>query len=792
MKIMDFINSTTNNIVKLFNKLKGKYKFLFTILENNLFQGWAIGIILCIILALILAPEINFSAPKLRQGMIATHDIKADRDFLVEDQLSTRQKKNDALENIKPVYDFDNNISVAIKNKLLKSIISVDEYYKRLPKGNIPENNSQNIRENQKAKILMETALGVSLASQEFDILKEHRYSIELKQKMSRLISSVYDGKFITNANFNQMEKEKGIIVRTVTTQVENDIKNLNPILNINEIDSVVLKKINLIFKESEQAEDIRQVVFSLAKKLIEPNLTFNKDATEKKKISFIEEVKPVFFQVQKNEMIVREGEKIGYLELAKLDAFSKSKGDSKFSGFLVFIGIFFTALFLSFIMYLWRTRNWFNMPQRSNVDLLVFSIIIVLQILIIKVGIFISSAVNKAFPSLSTDTCFFAIPFAFGAMIIAVLINRNVALILSVMVSFLIGFLFDEKIIFPLFAFLGSVAASYHIVNSRKRSTFLKVGIFLGIVNIAAIFCMNLLTGNLFNDLFSRFIMGFAGGVITGILVAGITPIFESAFGFITDIKLLELANLNQPLFQKMIIEAPGTYHHSIIVASLVEAAAEAIGANSLLAKVSAYYHDIGKLNKPQYFIENQPNYDNKHDKLSPKMSSLIIISHVKDGCEIASQVKLGRQIINIIRQHHGNNIVSYFYDKAKKNKDESIRSLSEIDFRYPGPKPQTKEAGLVMIGDVIEASSRTLSNPTPARIRSLVRERIERIYMEGQLDECELTLRNLNTIAETFTKILTGIFHHRVDYPESPAKETNGKKDSNEHTNRKQADQN
>ena len=787
---MDFIDSTTNKTIKLFKKLMGKHKFLFSLLENNLFQRWAIGIVLCLILALILAPEIKFSAPKLKQGMIAAHDIKADRDFLVEDQLSTKQKKNDAAENIKPVYDFDSNIAFSIRNKLLKSIASVDEYYQRLPKEKIPENSSLNIRENQKAKKRMEMTLGFSLTSQEFDILKNYRYSNELKQKMSRIISSIYNGKFITNVNFNQLEKEKGIIVRTVTTQNENDIKNLNPILNINEIDPVVLKRINLIFKDQEQ--DVRQVVFSLAKKLIEPNLTFNKDATEKKKISSMDEVKPVFFQVQKNEMIVREGEKIGYLELAKLDACFKSKGDSKFSGFAVLMGIFLTALFLSCIMYLWRTRNWLKIPERSNVDLLVFSIIIVLQILIIKTGIFISSAVNKAFPSISTDSCFFAIPFAFGAMIIAVLINRNVALIISVMVSFLIGFLFDEKIIFPLFAFLGSVAASYHIVNSRRRSAFLKVGVFLGIVNIAAIFCMNLLTGNLFNDLFSRFIMGFAGGIITGILVAGITPIFESAFGFITDIKLLELANLNQPLFQKMIIEAPGTYHHSIIVASLVEAAAEAIGANSLLAKVSAYYHDIGKLTKPQYFIENQPNFDNRHDKLSPKMSSLIIISHVKDGCELASQVKLGRQIINIIRQHHGNNIVSYFYDKAKKNKDESIRSLSESDFRYPGPKPQTKEAGLVMIGDVIEASSRTLSHPTPARIRSLVRERIERIYMDGQLDECELTLRNMNTIAETFTKILTGIFHHRVDYPESTAKETNGKKDSNENTNRKQADQN
>ena len=250
-----------------------------------------------------------------------------------------------------------------------------------------------------------------------------------------------------------------------------------------------------------------------------------------------------------------------------------------------------------------------------------------------------------------------------------------------------------------------------------------------------------------------------------------------------------MELANLNQPLFQQMIIEAPGTYHHSIIVSSLAESAAEAISANALLTKVSAYYHDIGKLKKPQYFIENQPNSDNRHDKLSPKMSSLIIMSHVKDGCELAAKAKLGRQIINIIRQHHGTSIISFFYDKAKKDKNESLRSLSENDFRYPGPKPQTKEAGLIMLADVIEASSRTLTNPTPARIKSLVRERIEGIYMDGQLDECELTLSNLNTIAETFTKILTGIFHHRIDYPEAPQKEGNGKKESNENTNRKQA---
>jgi putative nucleotidyltransferase with HDIG domain len=786
---MNFIESTKNKAANIFKNLLEKNNFLLGFLENSVFQKWAIAVILCLILAMILAPEINVFAPKFQQGMIATRNIKADHSFLVEDQQATQQKINDDAENIKPVYDYDSKVAVNIKTKLAEALLSAAEDYKSSLMEKPPEAGHIDVSKSQKEKQRLEVNLGVSLSSEEFHILKEYKFSNELQQKLSQLIVSFYANKFITNNIFSKSEKRKGITIRNLETQMEEEIKDTSSFLYIQKIDAALLKKVNVIFKGDEYP--LREVAFSVAKKLIEPNLTFNKELMEKKKMAFMADTNPAFFQVQKNEMIVREGEKIGYLELAKLNAYFKSTENNKFSRFTVFLGFFFTALFLSIALYLWRTRNWIKakISVRSNVDLFVFGIIALLQILFIKAGIFISLAVNRAFPSISTDACYFAIPFALGAMIIAILINRNVALIISVLTSFLIGFIFDENIILPLFSFLGSIAASYQIVRIRQRSVFLRIGIFLGIINMAAIVCLNLITGNIFNDLFLRLMMGFAGGVFTGILVAGIAPIFESTFGFITDIKLLELANLNQPLFQRMIIEAPGTYHHSIIVSSLVEAAAEAIGANSLLAKVSAYYHDIGKLTKPQYFIENQPNSDNRHDKLSPKMSSLIIISHVKDGCELASQVKLGRQIINIIRQHHGNSIVSYFYDKAKKDKDESIRSLSESDFRYPGPKPQTKEAGLVMLGDIIEASSRTLSNPTPARIHSLVRERIERIYMDGQLDECELTLKNLNTIAETFTKILTGIFHHRVDYPESAHKETNGKKEINETTDRKQS---
>jgi cyclic-di-AMP phosphodiesterase PgpH len=784
---MNFIKSIKDRAANIFEKLLEKNKLPLGFLKNSIFQKWAIAVILCLILAIIMAPELRLSEPEFKLGMIAPKNIKADYSFLVEDQQAIEQKKIDDAENVKPVYDYDTKITENIRIKLAKALSSAADNYKNSFKGKTPENGGIDISKLQKEKKGLETNLGIYLSSEEFYVLNEYRFSNELQQKFSRLIISFYDNKLITNNIFSKSEKQKGIIIRNLKTKIQEDIQNTSLLFNIQEIDTPLSKAVNMIFKGDEN--NLKEAAFSLTKKLIEPNLTFNKEATEKKKLAIIGDTNPTFFQVQKNEMIVREGEKIGYLELAKLNAYYQFTRDNKYSRFIIMSGFFFTALFLSIVMYLWRTRNWSKITVRSNLDLFVFGIIALLQILFIKVGIFISLAVNRAFPFMSTDACFFAIPFALGAMTIAILINRNVALIISVVTSFMIGFIFDEKIIFPLFSFLGSIAASYQIVRIRQRSVFLKIGIFLGIINMVAIVCLNLITGNLFNDLFLRLIMGFTGGVFTGILVAGITPIFESIFGFITDIKLLELANLNQPLFQRMIIEAPGTYHHSIIVSSLVEAAAEAIGANSLLAKVSAYYHDIGKLMKPQYFIENQLTNENKHDKLSPKMSSLIIIAHVKDGCELSTKAKIGQPIINIIREHHGTSAVSYFYDKAKKDKDESIRSLSENDFRYPGPKPQTKEAGLVMLGDVVEASSRNLSNPTPARIHSLVRERIERIYMDGQLDECELTLRNLNTIAETFTKILTGIFHHRIDYPESAHKETNGKKEINETTDQKQS---
>ncbi|NTW78103.1 MAG: hypothetical protein HGB33_10120, partial [Syntrophaceae bacterium] len=565
---MDFIDSTTKKANEFFKFFKGKHFLSFFYPSNPVHQRWTIAVVLCLLLSVILAPDIHLFAPKYRIGMISPADIKADRDFLVEDLESTQQKRDDSAKDIKTVYDFDGNVAIKIKDKLARSFNAINEFRRTLPNETTDENND--IQEAQKAKKLLEQNLGFSLTSEEFRMLIDHRNPGKLQNKLNRLIFSFYEDHNLTNAIFIKREKEKGIILRNLETQTEEEMKDISQVLNMRDIDALLEKRVNAVF--SSEYNGSRRIILSLCKKLIEPNLTFNKEATEKKKALAMEDVKPVFFQVQRGEMIVREGEKINPIELAKLNAFYKVTGDNKFPGITVIVGIFCTTLFLCLVLYFWRTRNWLKKTRVSNADSLAFGLIVVLQIIFVKIGIFMSSAVNRAFPFISVEACYFAIPFAMGSMIIAILINRNVALIMAVLTSFLIGFLYDEKMIFPLYSFLGSVAASHHIVKSRHRTALLKVGILLGVVNMASILCLNLVSGNFFNDLIWRLATGFFGGILTGVFVAGVTPIFESVFGFMTDIKLLELANLNQPIFQRMIIEAPGTYHHSIVVASLVE----------------------------------------------------------------------------------------------------------------------------------------------------------------------------------------------------------------------------
>jgi len=328
-------------------------------------------------------------------------------------------------------------------------------------------------------------------------------------------------------------------------------------------------------------------------------------------------------------------------------------------------------------------------------------------------------------------------------------------------------------------------IAAS-GVGKSIKRTTLILAGTKAGVVNIFYIIAVTLIQSpfEIFTLQFIFVLLAvFASGIIASIIVTGLTPIIELLFGYVTDFQLLELSNMNSPILKELIIHAPGTYAHSIMVGSLVEAAAEDIGANPLLCRVGSYYHDIGKIQKPLYFIENQMG-SNKHDKLTPRLSSLIITSHVKEGVEIAKKIGLPKPIIEIIKQHHGTSLIDYFFSKAESKKDTE-KEINESDFRYPGPKPQTREAGLVHLGDMVQAASQSITDKSPARLQGLIQKVINKSFTSGQLDECDLTLRDLHKVAKAFYRIFAGIYHYRIDYPESITKSSDQKKMLNLSTN-------
>ena len=357
------------------------------------------------------------------------------------------------------------------------------------------------------------------------------------------------------------------------------------------------------------------------------------------------------------------------------------------------------------------------------------------------------------------------AAPLSMASMLSALLVDIPSAVIMTLVLAPLIGLLFTGDAALPAILCAAALAGLLAVRRARRRSQLLRAGVWVGLIHCLGLASYALWSGLplLQHDLW----WGIANGLASSLIVMGLLPLFEHAFQLTTDIRLLELADLNHPVLKELVLKAPGTYHHSLIVGNLAEAACEAIGANALLARVGSYFHDIGKMEQADYFIENQAGGDYLHDKLTPAMSGLIITNHVRRGVALAKKSGLPRQIVDFIPQHHGTGLVFYFYHKALETYDEA--ELAEHDFRYEGPKPQSKETAVALLADGIEASCRALVDPTPARIRGLVRKIINARFIDGQLDECDLTLRDLTKIEAVFTRVLLGIHHTRIQYPDT-----------------------
>jgi hypothetical protein len=741
---------------------------------------------LCLAVSILLFPDILTSPRVYKLGDIAERDIKATGEFLLEDEETTARHRQEALKAEPPVYDFD-PIAGATAFNIKEAFTAGREGLERLssndqaiaPTGQEPTpGEGDRTLEMERLRERFFGILDVPPEQGVFDLLVTHAFPETVEKALIQILSRIFRQGIVGDKTLLMSHGPRGIILHDINSESESRVTDVERFYDLEGVKKVLRSDVGQFDLDPRLAE----ATIKLSEALARPNLTFNKRETSLRTDMARAAVKPIYFRVKEGEIIVREGERILLEHLRKLSELQKAlKGKGlmgRVPGMAVLIGLLIAGMYVVGLMNLRTSRP--GPKEVLFIAATAFSFF-----LLILAGHFVAEEVSRGFTSFRAKVLLFAIPLASGPMLVSVFHGMPAAagfsLILSVLGTLAVG----GSVEFFLYFFIGSLVALHGVKECRERGIFIRTGLTVGLVNTVMALAIEALHGSFYSlEVPMACAAAFVGGLLVGIITTGILPLVEMSFGYTTDIKLLELANLDQPLLRELMIQAPGTYHHSVIVSNMVEATAKSINANPLLAKVAAYYHDIGKMKKPIYFVENQMDGVNKHEKLAPSMSSLILISHVKEGVELAREHRLGKEITDIIRQHHGTSLISYFFQKAKDQAErKGVKSfqVKEEDFRYPGPKPQTKEAGLVMLADAVEAASRTLVDPTAARIQGMVQKIINKVFSDGQLDDCELTLRDLNQIAKSFYKTLSGIFHHRVDYPEPVDKTTPFRKGTN-----------
>ena len=697
-----------------------------------------------IIAAILMIPKAPVGIYNLKEGDVAPKTIRSEISILVKDKEATQKKIQDALDNVVPIFSYDSLLVDRLEGRLDKAFSLI-----------------QNRDNNYTNPVMNEFFKSIGIKPDRTIYLRIVRLNPADIQKYAELSLDSLRDRYVVSSLPELYKLSKNII--KIRYSKQGNISITIPKSSVIDIERAKVIAYNKLKNVLRNNVALRNTTWDFVSKLIAPNLSYDGIDTEKARELAKKNIAPVYFKISKGEIIVREGDIITNSKYAELNAISSTQQNQNI--YMKILAKFIIFIMLFFILYRIYKRIKHKTKLKENIIVLISAFLIILQIIIYKLSFYISNVISYSSPDFSKLAIIFSTPFAFISIMSLLLIDFEISLCLTILMSITAWLIFglNAQFFIAAYAFFGGMTGLLAVYKEKSRSNIMKSGVYIAALNIALIIVFYMLEGISFNSgIIINLSFGAAGGLITPIIVSGIFPVFEYTFNITTDMKLLEMGNLNNPLLKELAIKAPGTYHHSIVVSSLAEAAASAIGANSLVAKVGSYYHDIGKIKKPMYFVENQADGINPHDKLKPSMSALIIMNHVKYGVEIAKKYKLGSSIIDIIQEHHGTTLIKYFYNRAK----ETGLNPKEENFRYPGPKPQTKEAGIIMIADEVEAASKTLSNPTAKHLEEYIKKIMRDIFLDGQLDECELTLKELNFITDSFMNVLVGIFHHRIEY--------------------------
>lgn len=657
----------------------------------------------------------------LQAGDIAHRTIVATKD--VEDAVTTEQHRKAAAAAVEASYHLQEGATEEV-------LMALEDLFAELA---LVQQYGQNLRNAAETPMLSTMR---SYSSEEIAYAQSMVKGISLTQYQTRVLLSTQ------TENFNTMVTE---VRSAVESALNTTIREGQVTSSINNIVAICQYRV-----DSDLTNSIVRVVLSA---VVKPNMVIDEAATETARQAARNSVEPVIYKQGQN--IVREGERISSYQIAMLSALGLL--DTASIDLTVYGGAALIVAATVILMVI--------MLQMLNPDVLqdLRQVLVIMLVMLISVGLGVISVklINV-----------YLVPVALGAMLLTGLLGARTGLTAGIALSIILASIAAgsnntysaEMVHLLLTGVVGSVVAVKFLAGKPQRVRTVVCGVLVAAVNLVLMLALGLMTASDLHNTMSSAVWSMAGGVISGLIAVGFQPVFEAAFNLATPSKLLELANPNQPLLRRLLIEAPGTYHHAIIVANLSEAAAERIGANPLLARTGAYFHDIGKLKRPLYFKENQRG-ENPHDHTDAYVSAAIVTAHTSDGLALAQKHHLPPEIQRIIVEHHGDTPVMYFYHKALQQADGKPVDIK--DFRYGGSRPTTKESAIVMLADTIEAAVRSMPDPTPQAIQRFIERLVRGKIEDGQLSNSPLSLLDIDGICEAFSAVLSGVFHERIEYP-------------------------
>ncbi|WP_411347544.1 HD family phosphohydrolase [Paenibacillus sp. WLX2291] len=696
-----------------------------------------------------LAPNLLPQRFDLRVGAVTEKDIVAP--MQIPNNKATLQAQETAAERVESVYTI---VSMHRENVIAQMLERIESL-----------NQDDQISSADKAQIYSQEIPG-RIRNSVANFIRNHRdasnYSSQLLDEMQSTISnqtySIPEETFLKIPRLSTDDvQQMSQVAATIVTRLMSD--------QITDAQSARARVAELVNTSSLESRTAREVMQELIRGVLTANKFYDEEATKAAKVEARENTPIVY--VQQGEVIVPAGQIITQEMYTLLDENNLLKNEVNYWPQL---GLLMFAFLLTLGIYVFFRQSAQRGTYYNNSQLLMLILIFAICIVTFHLVRILQTGNSPYFGYL--------VPAALGAMLITLLLDLHLAYICSVILSVIVsvilnmrqGEMFDYQ--FGLFTLVVSLAVIHSIHRASQRSTILKAGIMACLFGAFSVLTLVLLNDSEWTRMTVLYTLGFAfiGGLLSTVLVLGLMPFFETTFGILSALKLIELSNPNHPLLRKLLIETPGTYHHSVMVGNLSEAAAEAIGANGLLCRVGSYYHDIGKTKRPSYFIENQNHMENPHDSIDPKLSKSIIIAHARDGVEMQKEYKLPKPIRDIAEQHHGSTFLHFFYHKALKQAEEQgvEPDFTEEDFRYPGPKAQTKEAAVVGIADSVEAAVRSLKQPTVEQVETMIEKIIKGRLDDHQFNDCDLTMKELDVVAQTLKEAVMGIFHSRIEYPE------------------------